>query len=85
LLTTSYLTYLLRTACEVPSVHIEHLEIPSSLNPIGVRGAGELSTIGAPAVVANAIEDALLSFGVRTREFSLTQDRIWQLVSDATS
>jgi len=85
LLTTSYLTYLLRTACEVPSVHIEHLEIPSSLNPIGVRGAGELSTIGAPAVVANAIEDALLSFGVQTREFSLTQDRIWQLVSDATS
>jgi aerobic carbon-monoxide dehydrogenase large subunit len=74
LLTTSYLTYLLPTACEVPSVHIEHLEIPSSLNPIGVRGAGELGTIGAPAAVANAIEDVLLS--VRIREFTLTQDRI---------
>jgi aerobic carbon-monoxide dehydrogenase large subunit len=85
LLTTSYLTYLLPTACEVPSVHIEHLGIPSSLNPIGVRGAGELGTIGAPAAVANAIEDVLLSFGVRIREFPLTQDRIWQLVSDATS
>jgi hypothetical protein len=57
LLTTSYLTYLLPTACEVPSVHIEHLEIPSKLNPIGVRGARELGTIGAPAAVANAIEE----------------------------
>ena len=43
------------------------------------------STIAAPAAVANAIEDVLLSFGVRIREFPLTQDRIWQLVSDATS
>lgn len=85
MLTTSYLTYLLPTACEVPSVHIEHLEIPSSLNPVGVRGACELGTIGAPAVVAHAIEDVFLSFGVRIREFPLTQDRIWKLVSDATS
>ena len=80
LLTTSYLTYLLPTACEVPSVHIEHLEIPSELNPIGVKGAGEVGTIGAPAAVANAIEDALLPLGVQVREFPLSQNRIWELI-----
>jgi CO/xanthine dehydrogenase Mo-binding subunit len=49
LLTTSYLAYLLPTACDVPPVNVKHMEIPSTLNPIGVRGAGELGTIGAPA------------------------------------
>ncbi|MGH7828233.1 MAG: hypothetical protein ACREQ7_24020 [Candidatus Binatia bacterium] len=85
MLTTSYLTHLLPTACDVPPVHVKHMEIPSMLNPIGVRGAGELGTIGAPAAIANAIEDALSSFGVEIREFPLTPDRLWQLVSNTTS
>jgi carbon-monoxide dehydrogenase large subunit len=80
LLTTSYLTYLLPTACDVPSVHVQHMEIPSTLNPIGVRGAGESGTIGAPAAIANAIDDALSSFGVEIREFPLPPDRLWQLI-----
>lgn len=84
LLTTSYLTYLIPTACDVPAVHVERLEIPSDLNPIGVRGAGELGTIGAPAAVANAIEDALLPLGVRVREFPLTHGRIWELAGGAS-
>jgi carbon-monoxide dehydrogenase large subunit len=85
LLTTSYLTYLLPTACDVPAVDVKHMEIPSKLNPIGVRGAGELGTIGAPAAIANAIEDALAPLGVKIREFPLTQDRIWELISEATA
>jgi CO/xanthine dehydrogenase Mo-binding subunit len=85
LLTTSYLTYLLPTACEVPAVQVSHMEIPSRLNPIGVRGAGELGTIGAPAAIANAIADALSPLGAEVREFPLTPDRIWQLISEATS
>jgi carbon-monoxide dehydrogenase large subunit len=80
LLTTSYLTYLLPTACDVPAVDVRHMEIPSRLNPIGVRGAGELGTIGAPAAIANAIDDALSSFGVEIREFPLPPDRLWQLI-----
>jgi aerobic carbon-monoxide dehydrogenase large subunit len=85
LLTTSYLTYLLPTACDVPAVQVSHMEIPSRLNPIGVRGAGELGTIGAPAAIANAIEDALSPLGAEVREFPLPPDRIWQLISEATS
>lgn len=85
LLTASYLTYLLPTACDVPPVHVNHIEIPSSLNPIGVRGAGEFGTIGVPAAIANAIEDALSPFGAQIREFPLTQDRIWGLIAAATS
>jgi CO/xanthine dehydrogenase Mo-binding subunit len=85
LLTTSYLTYLMPTACEVPRVDVRHMGIPSRLNPIGVRGAGELGTIGAPAAIANAIEDALSPLGVQVREFPLTHDRIWELVREATA
>ena len=80
LLTTSYLTYLVPTATEVPEILTEHLEVPSPFNPLGVKGVGEAGTIGAPAAVANAIEDALCSLGVKIREFPLIPNRIWELI-----
>jgi carbon-monoxide dehydrogenase large subunit len=35
------------------------METPSPRNPLGVRGVGEGGAIGPPAVIANAVEDAL--------------------------
>ena len=45
-------------ASEVPKVEIDHLETPSPLNPLGIKGAGEAGTIPGPAVLAAAISDA---------------------------
>jgi carbon-monoxide dehydrogenase large subunit len=57
-----------------------HLETPSPLNPIGVKGAGEGGTIPAAACVISAIEDALKPFGVTIAEHPLSPERILQLI-----
>jgi carbon-monoxide dehydrogenase large subunit len=79
-LTTNYADYLLATAPEVPRIEIVHLESPSPLNPIGVKGAGEGGTIPAAACVIAAIEDALSPFGVRICEHPVSPARIRQLI-----
>ena len=67
-LTTTFAEYLLPTAESVPAVEIIHLETPTPINPLGVKGAGEGGTLPAAAVIAAAIDDALVSFGVRFRD-----------------
>ncbi len=79
--TTSYLTYLIPTSFDVPSIDTEHIEIPSRFNALGVKGAGEAGAIGAPAAIANAIADALSPLGVSIGEFPLIPSRIWQLIN----
>jgi carbon-monoxide dehydrogenase large subunit len=50
--------FLLPYATEVPTVEIDHLQTPSPLNPLGIKGAGEAGVIPGMAVLAAAIEDA---------------------------
>lgn len=63
-LTTSYLDYLLPTAAEIPPIALDHLETPSPLNPEGIKGAGEGGAMPVPAVIANAVDDALAPLGI---------------------
>jgi carbon-monoxide dehydrogenase large subunit len=53
----------------VPPLAIDHLETPSALNPLGLKGVGESGTLPVAAVVASAVEDAL---GIRVEESPLT-------------
>jgi aerobic carbon-monoxide dehydrogenase large subunit len=54
----SFMDFLMPYATEVPRVEIDHLETPSPLNPLGIKGAGEAGVIPGSAVIAAAIEDA---------------------------
>lgn len=56
---SSFIDYLVPTAMEIPDVRIEHLETPCLSNETGAKGAGEGGTIGAPATILNAVNDAL--------------------------
>ncbi len=58
LLNASYMDFLIPYASEVPTIEIDHLETPSPLNPLGVKGAGEAGVIPGSAAIASAIEDA---------------------------
>ncbi|MFC4564680.1 aerobic carbon-monoxide dehydrogenase large subunit [Nocardiopsis mangrovi] len=58
LLNASFMDFLMPYASEVPGVEIGHLETPSPLNPLGVKGAGEAGVIPGSAVLAAAVEDA---------------------------
>jgi aerobic carbon-monoxide dehydrogenase large subunit len=64
LLSGSLLDYALPTAGDIPTMTIVHQHSPSPLNPLGVKGVGEGGAVAPPAAVANAVCDALGSFGV---------------------
>ncbi|HEY7521387.1 MAG TPA: aerobic carbon-monoxide dehydrogenase large subunit [Methylomirabilota bacterium] len=79
-LTPSFMQFHIPTAAEVPSIDVVHLETLSPLNPLGVKGVGEAGAIPVPALVAEAVEDALAPFGVRVREMPLSPERIRELI-----
>lgn len=82
-LTVTYADYLLPSADVVPRIAIRHMESPSPLNPLGVKGAGEGGTIGAPAAIASAVEDALRSLEVTIRELPITPARLHAQIRSA--
>lgn len=63
-LTTNLAEYLLVTATEMPPITLLHLESPSPLNELGIKGCGEAGVLPIPAAIASAIEDALSDYGV---------------------
>jgi carbon-monoxide dehydrogenase large subunit len=81
--TTNYADYLLPVATDFPPIEVIHLETPSPLNPIGVKGAGEGGTIPGTACVISAIEDALSPLGVRITEQPVSPQRLVELIQTA--
>jgi CO/xanthine dehydrogenase Mo-binding subunit len=73
--TTSFASYLIPTAADVPDVDAVVVESGEGLGPFGARGIGE-PPIGPPAAaVANAIEDAT---GKRVTRLPITPERVAQ-------
>jgi len=82
-LATSYMEYLLPTACEMPErIAVDHVETPTPLNPLGVKGAGEGGTIGCAGAVAGAIEDALAPLSIRVREIPITPAKLHAWIAE---
>lgn len=76
LLNASFMDFLMPFATEVPKVETDHLETPSPLNPLGIKGAGEAGTIPASAVIASAIEDAE---GFPITRMPISPNDLWEL------
>ncbi|MBU6501744.1 MAG: xanthine dehydrogenase family protein molybdopterin-binding subunit [Burkholderiales bacterium] len=89
LVTGSLMDYCAPRADDVPSFRHElDLSSPCLNNPLGVKGVGELGTIGAVPSVVNAVADALAHSGradqARSLQMPLTASKVWQLLQ-ATS
>jgi carbon-monoxide dehydrogenase large subunit len=82
LITSSLLDYAVPTARSIPTIEMVHLEIPSPLNPLGIKGLGEGGAVGAHAAVANAIADALLPLGITVTATPLSPGAIGRLLRD---
>jgi carbon-monoxide dehydrogenase large subunit len=63
LMSSSLLDYALPRATDLPNLEMVHLQIPTPLNPLGIKGLGEGGAVGAHAAVANAVADALRQAG----------------------
>ena len=72
--------YLLPTTMEIPHDEVLHRSTPSPLNPEGIKGAGEGSTMPVPATIANAIDDALAPLGVTVTRIPLSPSALRDLI-----
>jgi aerobic carbon-monoxide dehydrogenase large subunit len=82
-LTANFMDYAMPSAAEFPSFEVHSTETPTPLNPLGAKGIGEASTIGATPAVQNAVIDALSHLGVRHLDLPCTSERVWQAIQDA--
>ncbi|SCK48372.1 xanthine dehydrogenase family protein molybdopterin-binding subunit [Streptomyces sp. WMMB 322] len=71
-----FMEYKVPTALEIPEVSIHHLETPCAFTETGAKGVGEGGTIGAPAAVLNAVNDALLPTGVELDDTPVTPESV---------
>ncbi|MBA3251709.1 MAG: molybdopterin-dependent oxidoreductase, partial [Geodermatophilaceae bacterium] len=78
LLNASFMDFLMPYASEVPHIDTAHLETPSPLNPLGIKGAGEAGVIPGSACLASAIEDAL---GVRIAAMPVSPSDLYELLA----
>ena len=82
-LTTSLVDYAIPTIGEIPLIETLHMETPSPLNPLGVKGVGESGTIGSTPAVQNAVIDAVSHLGVRHIDMPLHPMRVWEAIQAA--
>ena len=72
--------YVMPRADVLPAFTTEISEVPSTSNPLGLRGGGEGGTTPALGAVVNAMVDALAELGVEHIEMPATPERLWRAI-----
>jgi carbon-monoxide dehydrogenase large subunit len=82
-LSGSFMDYGMPRAMDLPSIGVESHPVPTTTNPLGVKGAGEAGTVGALPAVMSAIRDALAPLGIEEFTMPATPLRLWRAIQDA--
>jgi carbon-monoxide dehydrogenase large subunit len=80
LLNATMADYLVPTAADVPAMVLDHLETPTPMNALGVKGVGEGGAVPVAAAIAAAVEDALRPFGARVHRTPLSPATVRSLI-----
>ena len=83
LMAQSFMDYLLPSSQEVPAIEIVHHVTPSPHTVLGQKGSGESGYLGAPAAIANAVNDALRPLGVSINTLPLKLSKLGDLIAEA--
>lgn len=75
--------YLVPEATDVPAIALAHLDMPSQLNPLGIRGVGESGIIATGAAIAGAVDDALAEFDIHVDRTPMTSEYLLDLIARA--
>ena len=85
LMSGSLMDYALPRADNLPNLDTHTTVTPCPMNPLGVKGVGEIGAIGSPPAVINAIINALGPLGVEHIEMPATPARVWQAIQNASA
>jgi aerobic carbon-monoxide dehydrogenase large subunit len=83
LLSGSFLDYAIPRAADLPAIDVTSRDVLSPTNALGVKGAGEGGTVGAPGAVIHAILDALAPLGVTDIDMPATPEAVWRAIENA--
>jgi carbon-monoxide dehydrogenase large subunit len=83
LLSGSMNDYCIPRADDLPQVSVATHTTLCTHNPLGVKGCGEVGSIGSPPAIINSIVDALSDYGIRHIEMPATAQRVWQTIQSA--
>ena len=83
LLTASFMDYAMPRAQDFPDIRFATEPVPSTNNPLGMKGCGEAGTVGSLGAVSNAVADALAAAGVKRVDMPFTPHRIWSWLEEA--
>jgi carbon-monoxide dehydrogenase large subunit len=84
LLTGSFMDYSMPRADTMPDMETGFDEsVPSALNPLGAKGAGEAGCHGSMPAAVNAVIDALGGKGLKTLQMPLTPEKVWRALREA--
>ena len=85
MLSGSFMDYAMPRADNMPNMDIHTLSTLCTHTSFGVKGCGEVGTIGSPATVINAVVDALSEFGVTHVDMPATPNRVWRIINNNTN
>jgi carbon-monoxide dehydrogenase large subunit len=80
---STFADYLLPGPTEIPTIRIFHIETPSPYTEFGIKGMGEGGAIAPPAVIINAVNNALDPMGVEINETPITPERLLEAIERA--
>jgi carbon-monoxide dehydrogenase large subunit len=83
MLSGSFMDYALPRAADLPPLDITLSGVPTSANPLGVKGSGQAGAIAAPQAVIAAVLDALAPLGITHIDMPATPERIWRAIHEA--
>jgi len=83
LLSASFMDYAMPRADTFCDIAVGSNPVPTRLNPLGAKGAGEAGTVGALPAVINAVLSALAPLGVRDLDMPASPDRVWDAIRRA--
>lgn len=83
LLSGTLMDYAVPKASYFPTFENSRTVTPTTVNPLGAKGIGELATVGSTVTVVNAVVDALRPLGVKHVELPLRPETVWRAIQQA--
>jgi aerobic carbon-monoxide dehydrogenase large subunit len=85
LLSGSFMDYAMPRADDFCNIKVEANPVPTDVNPLGVKGAGEAGCVGALPAVLSAVTHALSVYGINYIEMPATPQKVWKAIQEANA
>ncbi len=80
LITGSFMDYGMPRADDMVQFACANNPVPTKVNPLGIKGAGEAGNVGGLGAIMNAVVDALSPLGITHIDMPATPEKVWRAI-----